>query len=78
MLYTSSLTTIYINDQSVSLDKGDPEYNGQEYMGEWLSVKIEDNTLSVKFDANATDQNREASIGIQAGDAFDRFTFNQP
>ncbi len=45
---------------------------------EWYSIKINDgNTMTVSILSNSSDDNRTLEIGIQAGNAFDSFLFEQ-
>lgn len=45
---------------------------------EWYSIKIDDgNTMTVSILSNSSDDNRTLEIGIQAGNAFDSFLFEQ-
>ena len=45
---------------------------------EWYSIKINDgNTMTVSILSNSSDYNRTLEIGIQAGNAFDSFLFEQ-
>ena len=45
---------------------------------EWYSIKINDgNTMTVSILSNSSDENRTLEIGIQAGNAFDAFLFEQ-
>ena len=56
-----------------------PIYNEDEKIErEWYSIKINDgNTMTVSILSNSSDDNRTLEIGIQAGNAFDSFLFEQ-
>ena len=59
--------------ESLPIDKED-----EKIEREWYSIKINDgNTMTVSILSNSSDDNRTLEIGIQAGNAFDSFLFEQ-
>ena len=53
-------------------------YEDEKIEREWYSIKIDDgNTMTVSILSNSSDDNRTLGIGIQAGNAFDSFLFEQ-
>ena len=53
-------------------------YEDEKIEREWYSIKIDDgNTMTVSILSNSSDDNRTLEIGIQAGNAFDSFLFEQ-
>ena len=43
----------------------------------WFDVKVEENVLEVTIKLSADDYGRVLDVGVQAGNAFDGFTFEQ-
>ena len=61
------------NGESLPIDNED-----EKIEREWYSIKINDgNTMTVSILSNSSDDNRTLEIGIQAGNAFDSFLFEQ-
>lgn len=61
------------NGESLPIDNED-----EKIEREWYSIKINDgNTMTVSILSNSSDDNRTLKIGIQAGNAFDSFLFEQ-
>lgn len=61
------------NDESLPIS-----YEDKEIEKEWYSIKIDNgNTMTVSILSNSNDDNRTLKIGIQAGNAFDSFLFEQ-
>lgn len=53
-------------------------YEDEKIEREWYSIKIDDgSTMTVSILSNSSDDNRTLKIGIQAGDVFDSFLFEQ-
>ena len=67
---------IYALSESGESLQIDNEYEKIER--EWYYIKINDrNTMTVSILSNSSDDNRTLEIGIQAGNAFDSFLFEQ-
>ena len=53
-------------------------YEDKKIEREWYSIKIDDGSImTVSILSNSSDDNRTLEIGIQAGDVFDSFLFEQ-
>ena len=53
-------------------------YEDEKIEREWYSIKIDDGSImTVSILSNSSDDNRTLEIGIQAGDVFDSFLFEQ-
>lgn len=67
------ISTLSESGESLPIDNED-----EKIEREWYSIKINDgNTMTVSILSNSGDDNRTLKIGIQAGNAFDSFLFEQ-
>ena len=70
--------SFWINALSESGESLPISYEDEKIEREWYSIKIDDgNTMTVSILSNSSDDNRTLKIGIQAGDVFDSFLFEQ-
>ena len=70
--------SFWINALSESGESLSISYEDEKIEREWYSIKIDDgNTMTVSILSNSSDDNRTLEIGIQAGNAFDSFLFEQ-
>lgn len=70
--------SFWINTLSENGESLPISYEDKEIEKEWYSIKIDDeNTMIVSILSNSGDDNRTLKIGIQAGNAFDSFLFEQ-
>ena len=70
--------SFWINALSESGESLSISYEDEKIEREWYSIKINDgNTMTVSILSNSSDDNRTLEIGIQAGNAFDSFLFEQ-
>lgn len=70
--------SFWINALSENGESLPISYEDEKIEREWYSVKIDDgSTMTVSILSNSSDDNRTLKIGIQAGDAFDSFLFEQ-
>ena len=70
--------SFWINALSESGESLSISYEDEKIEREWYSIKIDDgNTMTVSILSNSSDDNRTLEIGIQAGDVFDSFLFEQ-
>ena len=70
--------SFWINALSESGESLSISYEDEKIEREWYSIKIDDgNTMTVSILSNSSDDNRTLGIGIQAGNAFDSFLFEQ-
>ena len=70
--------SFWINALSESGESFSISYEDEKIEREWYSIKIDDgNTMTVSILSNSSDDNRTLEIGIQAGNAFDSFLFEQ-
>lgn len=70
--------SFWINALSESGESLPIDNEDEKIEREWYSIKINDgNTMTVSILSNSSDDNRTLEIGIQAGNAFDSFLFEQ-
>lgn len=70
--------SFWINALSESGESLPIDNENEKIEREWYSIKINDgNTMTVSILSNSSDDNRTLEIGIQAGNAFDSFLFEQ-
>lgn len=50
---------------------------GKEHSGEWYTVIVEKNIMTITFSANTTTSDRTLNICVTAGDIFSTLSFNQ-
>lgn len=67
------LSTVSEDDKEVSIDN----QKGGNAIGEWSSVNIEKNVMTVIISPNDSDHNRLLKVSPTAGDIFSHFSFNQ-
>lgn len=72
--YTSFwVYALHENGKNIPINPEDSEI----VTGEWYSINIKDNTMTVSISSNNNDYNQILNLGIQAGNAFDSFLFEQ-
>ncbi len=70
--------SFWINALSESGESLPIDNEDEKIEREWYFIKINDgNTMTVSILSNSSDDNRTLEIGIQAGNAFDSFLFEQ-
>lgn len=70
--------SFWINALSENGESLQISYEDKKIEREWYSIRIDDgNTMTVSILSNSSDDNRTLKIGIQAGNAFDSFLFEQ-
>ncbi len=70
--------SFWINALSESGESLPISYEDEKIEREWYSIKIDDgSTMTVSILSNSSDDNRTLKIGIQSGNAFDSFLFEQ-
>lgn len=70
--------SFWINALSESDESLPISYEDEKIEREWYSIKIDDgSTMTVSILSNSSDDNRTLKIGIQSGNAFDSFLFEQ-
>lgn len=70
--------SFWINALSENGESLQISYADEKIEREWYSIRIDDgNTMTVSILSNSSDDNRTLKIGIQAGNAFDSFLFEQ-
>lgn len=70
--------SFWINALSESGESLPIDNEDEKIEREWYSIKINDgNTMTVSILSNSSNDNRTLEIGIQAGNAFDSFLFEQ-
>lgn len=70
--------SFWINALSESGESLPIDNEDEKIEREWYSIKINNgNTMTVSILSNSSDDNRTLEIGIQAGNAFDSFLFEQ-
>ena len=70
--------SFWINALSESGESLPIDNEDEKIEREWYFIKINDgNTMTVSILSNSSDDNRTLKIGIQAGDVFDSFLFEQ-
>lgn len=67
------LSGVLEDDKDVSIDGG----RWENAIGEWSSVKIEKNVMTVSVSPNNNNRNRLLKVTPTAGDIFSYFSFNQ-
>ena len=72
------IKVFWINALSESGESLPISYEDKKIEREWYSIKIDDGSImTVSILSNSSDDNRTLEIGIQAGDVFDSFLFEQ-
>ncbi|MDO4165616.1 MAG: hypothetical protein Q4D56_14725 [Bacteroides sp.] len=54
-----------------------PSDDVHQYVGEWATITIEENVMTVTLSPNESKQSRSLKIDATAGDIFDYFVFTQ-